>query len=203
MGGDGGLSATVGRLNVSIHAPAWGATEFDYDEPETWPVSIHAPAWGATTSKCRSKIPCRFQSTPPHGGRLKRLIPFQGHYYVSIHAPAWGATENAELIAQAIQVSIHAPAWGATLVGTWDMVKGQFQSTPPHGGRQSDYVIDGPTVSFNPRPRMGGDAMLRHGRTGPICFNPRPRMGGDEGPSPMLWSITGFNPRPRMGGDCF
>ena len=36
---------------VSIHAPAWGATEV-YSPPLTKePVSIHAPAWGATPRK--------------------------------------------------------------------------------------------------------------------------------------------------------
>ena len=35
-------------LVVSIHAPAWGATEFAaYIDPIVI-VSIHAPAWGAT-----------------------------------------------------------------------------------------------------------------------------------------------------------
>jgi len=56
--------------NVSIHAPAWGAT---YNEGETvyiLTVSIHAPAWGATTKPS--------------------LLNLTGS--VSIHAPAWGAT---------------------------------------------------------------------------------------------------------------
>jgi len=55
---------------VSIHAPAWGATEDHRQDPEFFKVSIHAPAWGAT-----------------RGGeyRIRRER-------VSIHAPAWGAT---------------------------------------------------------------------------------------------------------------
>ena len=56
-----------------------------------------------------------------------------------------------------------------------------FQSTPPHGGRQS------------PLARLPQPA---HGR-----FNPRPRMGGDRMPSVCGSCINGFNPRPRMGGD--
>ena len=55
-------------------------------------------------------------------------------------------------------VSIHAPVWGAT-----------------SAGKQGDGAI-----SFNPRPRMGGDqAPLPLTLAGNFCFNPRPRMGGD------------------------
>ena len=34
--------------NVSIHAPAWGATNVAIDLQIKQLVSIHAPAWGAT-----------------------------------------------------------------------------------------------------------------------------------------------------------
>ena len=57
---------------VSIHAPAWGATDELINNAGDTEVSIHAPAWGATNapnlfSSCRT---------------------------VSIHAPAWGATQQ-------------------------------------------------------------------------------------------------------------
>ncbi len=56
---------------------------------------------------------------------------------------------------------------------------GQFQSTPPYGGR-----------------------LLKNGNTNlSRCFNPRPRMGGDTTYSPTAPSSSSFNPRPRMGGD--
>ena len=56
--------------DVSIHAPAWGATQHRCGRDHADHVSIHAPAWGAT----------RAGDTPRGRGR------------VSIHAPAWGAT---------------------------------------------------------------------------------------------------------------
>ena len=34
-----------------------------------------------------------------------------------------------------------------------------------------------------------------------LSFNPRPRMGGDIRPSSTFWVLICFNPRPRMGGD--
>ena len=36
-----------------------------------------------------------------------------------------------------------------------------------------------------------------------LSFNPRPRMGGDPVSFLFQSSGPGFNPRPRMGGDCF
>ena len=35
--------------DVSIHAPAWGATHLRRGHERLTVVSIHAPAWGATT----------------------------------------------------------------------------------------------------------------------------------------------------------
>ena len=78
--------------SVSIHAPAWGATELDRKALAEHMVSIHAPAWGAT---------------------LKRIKDFAAQP-VSIHAPAWGATQLEPFQRYTLMVSIHAPAWGAT-----------------------------------------------------------------------------------------
>ena len=80
--------------DVSIHAPARGATDGLESANKHWQVSIHAPARGAT--------PCFNQPTK--------------NYYVSIHAPARGATLTEEEKAKAREVSIHAPARGATIV---------------------------------------------------------------------------------------
>ena len=38
----------IPQVNVSIHAPAWGATRTWRQENHGKEVSIHAPAWGAT-----------------------------------------------------------------------------------------------------------------------------------------------------------
>ena len=100
-------------------------------------VSIHAPAWGATsfraTSKAssigfnpRTRVGCdsvirdsqvrvdKFQSTHPRGVRQPVLVPLHGGHVVSIHAPAWGATVGWGGVVMTERVSIHAPAWGAT-----------------------------------------------------------------------------------------
>ena len=137
MGGDALLFfVCCALLNVSIHAPAWGATLSVCSCSVGLWVSIHAPAWGATFFiffiffiKCFNPRPrmggdniyyhmgsmvIRFQSTPPHGGRPKKGKKFYTKPEVSIHAPAWGATTGRGGLKIAHEVSIHAPAWGAT-----------------------------------------------------------------------------------------
>ena len=112
-GRDDPLTLAALLENVSIHAPARGATRQtnprggcrgfnsraregrDKRAPESGRingVSIHAPARGAT----------------PHDliGGL--------HSFVSIHAPARGATRHGAGPVRRIRVSIHAPARGAT-----------------------------------------------------------------------------------------
>ena len=59
-------------MQVSIHAPAWGATVCVPGVQLDFVVSIHAPAWGATV----------------------KMASEQNQNIVSIHAPAWGATVN-------------------------------------------------------------------------------------------------------------
>ena len=124
-------------VQVSIHAPARGATITLPDELVIEAVSIHAPARGATkAARIRTRLrrsfnprtrtgcdmsnrKCQksrqlFQSTHPHGVR-RRIAGFlhilQG---VSIHAPARGATRVNALRVFNFEVSIHAPARGAT-----------------------------------------------------------------------------------------
>ena len=55
-------------------------------------ISIHAPAWGATDSRCNAVSSYRFQSTLPRGERLLAFQRSQLFCGISIHAPAWGAT---------------------------------------------------------------------------------------------------------------
>ena len=126
-----------GASNVSIHAPARGAT----GPSRRASVSIHAPARGATradssragASRRFDPRPCArgdvtgdklnngnaFRSTPLREGRQVNL---RGHRRtvqgVSIHAPARGATGEALIAEATARVSIHAPARGATRC-TW------------------------------------------------------------------------------------
>ena len=164
----------------------------------------------------------KFQSTPPHGGRLllwSHVFMAQG---VSIHAPAWGATcASLQVVGMSI-VSIHAPAWGATYPLYWNAPYSTFQSTPPHGGRRRHGRDPDRHGWFQSTPPHGGRLSVLCLLTCQACFNPRPRMGGDlpcwlQRCSAMFQSTPphggrrnvltvdklkgSFNPRPRMGGD--
>ena len=54
---------------VSIHAPARGATQIKILHPNLYQVSIHAPARGATNMPDCLYKHTEFQSTHPHGVR--------------------------------------------------------------------------------------------------------------------------------------
>ncbi len=122
----------------------------------------------------------RFQSTPPRGGRLDRVMMWLDILRVSIHAPARGATHMTDLSSIPIL----------------------FQSTPPRGGRPPAFSPAPWWRCFNPRPRAGGDAASVSRRaTRTTGFNPRPRAGGDFAPKQPPNVLKSFNPRPRAGGD--
>ena len=79
-------------------------------------VSIHAPAWGATGYPALKKVQLlMFQSTHPRGVRPNPNVQKKIRSPVSIHAPAWGATGGFYYWWSGWDVSIHAPAWGATV----------------------------------------------------------------------------------------
>ena len=71
VGSDGTLFDAPPQKNISIHAPAWGATYRQLRFYGACVISIHAPAWGATIG---NSLSCIFRK-------------------ISIHAPAWGATK--------------------------------------------------------------------------------------------------------------
>ena len=81
-------------------------------------VSIHAPVWGATILPLHGVMLCRFQSTHPCGVRLASIVLGTLYFIVSIHAPVWGATAMLKAAYNADTVSIHAPVWGATCRGS-------------------------------------------------------------------------------------
>ena len=139
-GSDAWGQSTSKPFDISIHAPARGATQHDINAAGYTEISIHAPARGATiffavlqtnsfNFNPRSRTgsdhfdiltppACRrFQSTLPHGERRqqpKRVRNFM--------------------------ISIHAPARGATFSCSPFLTIGVFQSTLPHGERPADLI---------------------------------------------------------------
>ena len=85
-------------------------------------VSIHAPAWGATRRVRRQgSDTAGFNPRARVGRDILSLVTGEETKQVSIHAPAWGATLTEYAQQHDVEVSIHAPAWGATslpIIGT-------------------------------------------------------------------------------------
>mgnify|MGYP006312881513 FL=1 len=64
VGGDTTHYQRLHGTEVSIHAPAWGATQTAAISARIVSVSIHAPAWGATLAGVDAVLEQVFQSTP-------------------------------------------------------------------------------------------------------------------------------------------
>ncbi len=78
-------------------------------------ISIHAPAQGATGRSVAGGASSLFQSTLPHRERRIRYVNISHcSGMISIHAPAQGATITKNSEEQRKRISIHAPAQGAT-----------------------------------------------------------------------------------------
>ena len=101
-------------------------------------ISIHAPAWGATTISVRTATTLLlFQSTHPRGVRrvdiqqLAQVLRFQ-----STHPRGVRHHDLSDSVVL-LDISIHAPAWGATGVSGATAPGERFQSTHPRGVRQA------------------------------------------------------------------
>ena len=100
-----------------------------------------------------------FQSTLPHGERQPvRLYNLESESFNP------RSRMGSDVIVQGIpvfgDVSIHAPAWGATIGLKPLILRVLFQSTLPHGERQSTFHNIAHRERFNPRSRMGSDSDL-------------------------------------------
>jgi len=190
------------HIQVSIHAPARGATGSEPGASHPLRVSIHAPARGATSGcssrnlrgsgfnpRARAGRDSMFAVTSlihpsfnPRARAGRDLLsvdtePLYGCFNPRARA---GRDEGIQGSRASSSVSIHAPARGATSA---------CGSTGPIA------------VGFNPRARAGRDdgrARLVGGRA---CFNPRARAGRDPRGPRARDTIGSFNPRARAGRD--
>ena len=172
----------MGRLrDISIHAPARGATFAEWDMELLESISIHAPARGATVEL--AKIACMA--------------------VISIHAPARGATSRR------FPSSGRSPDFnprtreGCDFAIVEDKQKEEpFQSTHPRGVRPSPLPSPSarPTY-FNPRTREGCDMYPLPVANTPKNFNPRTREGCDRVAVAKEGVRRDFNPRTREGCD--
>ena len=180
MGRDEADCPCVVQQQVSIHAPAWGATFLAARRGLLRRVSIHAPAWGATIRYQLDKGPYhRFNPRARMGRDLVHVWDYDCQSGVSIHAPAWGATDNRS----------------GVIIGI------MFQSTRPHGARHEVCAMTLTLTRVSIHAPAWGATKSKMVNVAGDGFNPRARMGRDQNrPAPVQYR-GGFNPRARMGRD--
>ncbi|KUK64150.1 MAG: Uncharacterized protein XD84_1684 [Desulfotomaculum sp. 46_80] len=141
-----------------------------------------------------------FQSTHPHGVRLKSSILAAVDVCFNPRTRT-GCDYADSSCAQVSGVSIHAPARGATAGPGILSPLAMFQSTHPHGVRPTSNSLTSLSTRFNPRTRTGCDRSNSFIGAAIESFNPRTRTGCDyfDGSN---WDRHGrFNPRTRTGCD--
>ena len=169
--------------SVSIHASAREATH-DCSDLSIWvAVSIHASAREATLCFAFGTSTKWFQSTPPHGRRLRCLS--LGSPPLSGFNPRLRTGGDVDRYAFSI---MHPPSFNPRLRTGGDPRPlwmcspplSTFQSTPPHGRRHESgsYGPQGQQVSIHASAR---EATWASGSSRKACrsFNPRLRTGGD------------------------
>ena len=168
---------------ISIHVPAWGTTiqyhslwqGNDYFNPRSR-VGNDGHYYMIRSAEII------FQSTFPRGER-RYWDTFEHHdIVISIHVPAWGTTYSCPELEAIVCISIHVPAWGTTgdqsrVIRTWQFQstfpRGErqivcfpleysflFQSTFPRGERLASLIAVQVSENFNPRSRVGNDAIF-------------------------------------------
>ena len=122
------------RFNISIHAPAGGATG-DHDKTRLGQDHFNSrPCGRGDAQQSQPTAPKPISIHAPAGGATD-LTPFEPIVkLISIHAPAGGATVGSFLQSLGRGISIHAPAGGATLGGIVDSIMQGISIHAPAGG---------------------------------------------------------------------
>ena len=102
------------HVEISIHAPQWGATVGDmglyahqpYFNPRT-PVGCDPPKWGQGRATCRISIHAPQWGATRVSGRVRRTAYFNPRTPVGCDRATHGSKTSDK-------ISIHAPQWGAT-----------------------------------------------------------------------------------------
>ena len=169
-----------GHVQVSIRAPAWGATMVRICPHEAREVSIRAPAWGATRAAALANARALgFNPRPRVGGDVTRLPSIVS-----------GTGFNPRP-----RVGGDLPATVPSQLPSW------FQSAPPRGGRHLVLGPPHPESSVSIRaPAWGATHIGAQDIEDLLGFNPRPRVGGRRHAPTINRFRHGFQSAPPRGG---
>ena len=215
------------HLNVSIHAPAWGATLRPPLRRGLFASFNPRTRVGCDAVVDRYSVSTNmFQSTHPRGVRPAGPLEGKAAGRVSIHAPAWGATRGTHLRASGPDGFNPRTRVGCDMCPceVRRLAKSLFQSTHPRGVRRVGMTALGWVFSFNPRTRVGcdqtanpvGGVVLLFQSTHPRGVRPgerdqaalvqtvsihAPAWGATWAPPGVRSRRHRFNPRTRVGCD--
>ena len=158
-------AVSLDRSSVSNFNPRSrvGSDNQSSDNFITWNISIRAPAWGATIAAINAQIDAlKFQSALPRGERLGVKQEFARDAVISIRAPAWGATMIRWLnTIWRIYFNPRSRVGSDHAVVCRKVGNTLFQSALPRGERPlATMMVNAQLQDFNPRSRVGSDCNI-------------------------------------------
>ena len=166
---------------ISIHAPAWGATETLKVAAACHRISIHAPAWEATSPAFTSAPASTYFNPRSRMGSDRLLTIVKIFIGISIHAPRMGSDRQRRRIRH---TTIH------------------FNPRPPHGERRKIHNLAVSDIVFQSTlPAWGATTLFQTGKHSIRISIHAPRMGSDLLMLVLLAFITISIHAPRMGSD--
>ncbi len=188
---------------VSIRAPARGATLGTPVETVTEAVSIRAPARGATCgSACWPSCTRLFRSAPPHGGRRRWPVKWCSGSSFDPRPRTGGDALRARGCSRFFCFDPRPRTGGDVSLDGAYTDKTVFRSAPPHGGRPlgSGKARVFTQVSIR-APARGATALARQRSSRPPVSIRAPARGATLARRRSTVHQARFDPRPRTGGD--
>ena len=127
-------------VDVSIHAPVWGAKQYVVGKLEENGVSIHAPVWGA--NRCRSRTMGRRCFNPRTRVGCEDKLVISPSFILCFNPRTRVGCEMVYSIRRGlVTVSIHAPVWGAKTNARLRFIHQSFNPRTRVGCEFVDYLI--------------------------------------------------------------
>ena len=184
-------------------------------------ISILAPAWGASGPEVVKQLSDIFQFSPPRGGR-QQLQSNTEALSISILAPAWGASISFHSLSVGKLFQFSPPRGGRPRCRRWwrtgqnfnsrprvggvlqavreRMQRERFQFSPPRGGRQVRRAhLFAQEISIL-APAWGASVLNRYVLTVGIISILAPAWGASLRHLLHSLALANFNSRPRVGG---
>ena len=150
-------------------------------------VSIRAPAWGATPTPAASGTAGLSFNPRARVGRDRiDYCAADPSLWFQSARPRGARRDNPHLSTNYEAVSIRAPAWGATALISYPSSSKGFQSARPRGARRSVAVWGAVSTAVSIRAPAWGATSFTGGLSClALSFNPRARVGRDATHEPV------------------